>query len=79
VNASGSFLLGLLLSMLTERFMAPLGLRLFLAIGLLGAYTTFSTFSYESLALLQTRAYVPAAIDMAGTARRAVRTGVPRP
>jgi len=52
INVSGSFLLGLFIVLATERFMPP-HLRLLVAIGFLGAYTTFSTFEYETLALAE--------------------------
>ena len=67
INVSGSFLIGLFLTMITERFVAPPSLRQFFAIGFLGAYTTFSTFSFESLALLQERSYLAAAANMIGS------------
>lgn len=67
INVSGSFLIGLFLTLITERFTAPPGLRLFFAIGFLGAYTTFSTFSFESLALIQSRAYFAAAANLLGS------------
>lgn len=53
VNVSGSFLIGLLMSLFTERFMVAPQLRLLLVVGFLGAYTTFSTFEYETGALIK--------------------------
>lgn len=50
-NVSGSFLIGVVL-ILVEGGTIPAEARLFLAVGVLGGYTTFSTFSYESLNLL---------------------------
>ena len=52
VNVSGSFLIGFLMPILTERFIANPQWRLLLVVGFLGAYTTFSTFEYETGALL---------------------------
>jgi len=54
VNISGSFLIGLLMSFFTEKFMVSPQVRLFLVVGFLGAYTTFSTFEYETGNLLKT-------------------------
>ena len=53
VNVSGSFLIGLLMSLFTERFMVNPQWRLLLVVGFLGAYTTFSTFEYETGALIK--------------------------
>ena len=53
VNISGSFLIGLLMSLFTERFMVNPQWRLLLIVGFLGAYTTFSTFEYETGALMK--------------------------
>ena len=52
VNVSGSFALGLIFTLLTERFAVDPWLRSSLTIGFLGAYTTFSTFSLETYRLL---------------------------
>jgi CrcB protein len=48
VNASGSFLLGLLLTFVLERWPPTQYVRPFVAIGVLGTYTTFSTYSVEA-------------------------------
>jgi CrcB protein len=53
INITGSLLIGFLMPLLTERFMANPQWRLFLVVGFLGAYTTFSTFEYETGALLR--------------------------
>jgi fluoride exporter len=53
VNVSGSFLLGLLLRYAMETPAVSPELRALLTVGLCGGYTTFSTFSYETLALLE--------------------------
>ncbi len=50
INVSGSFLLGLLMTLFLARIVGD-PWRLFLAVGFLGAYTTFSTFEYESARL----------------------------
>lgn len=52
VNLLGSFLIGLVLRFSLEGILSGEG-RLFLAVGVLGGFTTFSTFSYELLALVQ--------------------------
>jgi CrcB protein len=53
VNVLGCFLIGLLMSSLEERFLAAPPLRIFLTIGILGGFTTFSSFSYETMVLLR--------------------------
>ena len=49
INISGSFLIGLLMTILTERIQPHPNWRLFLVVGCLGGYTTFSSFEYETL------------------------------
>jgi fluoride exporter len=67
INVSGSFVIGLFLTLITGRFVTPPNVRLFFAIGFLGAYTTFSTFTFESLALIQSRAYLAALVNLLGS------------
>jgi CrcB protein len=52
INLSGSLLLGFFLTLATERMLLDPRLRLLLAVGFLGAYTTFSTYTFESFELL---------------------------
>ena len=47
VNVSGCFLIGLLMTVLSARPGLSSNWRLFLVVGVLGGYTTFSTFEYE--------------------------------
>ena len=53
VNALGSLMLGFLFVWLIERSSASEVLRLAITVGFLGAFTTFSTYSLESVRLLQ--------------------------
>lgn len=53
VNVLGSFIIGLLSVLLVEKFNVPQEWRLGLVVGVLGALTTFSTFSWDTLDLLQ--------------------------
>ena len=67
VNVSGSFLLGLLVTLLGERFAVAPWVRASLTIGFLGAYTTFSTLSLESYRVLEGRSYALAGANLAGS------------
>jgi len=66
VNALGSFLLGFLFVWLIERSTASELVRLALTVGMLGAFTTFSTYSLESIRLLQEGALGMAAANVMG-------------
>ncbi len=61
INVSGSFLIGLSLILLTDRFAIDDNLRLAIIVGFLGAFTTFSTFEMEIYGLAKER-YFAAAI-----------------
>jgi fluoride exporter len=64
INISGSFLIGLLMSLFTERLMVNPQWRLMLVVGFLGAYTTFSTFEYETGALLKDGEWMIASLNV---------------
>lgn len=65
VNLTGSFLLGLFLRYALETPTLTPELRAFLTIGFCGGYTTFSTFSYETVALLEDGEWTRAAVYVA--------------
>ena len=64
VNLLGSFLLGLLMHLGLATDLIPPHLRTTLAIGFLGAFTTFSTFSYETVQYIQDGAWGTAALNI---------------
>ncbi len=66
VNALGSFLLGFLFIWLLERSAGSELWRLAITVGFLGAFTTFSTYSFESVRLLQEGAYALALGNVLG-------------
>lgn len=65
INLSGSFLLGIIYEVGTERFTLSPEVRTFAAVGFLGAYTTFSTFSLETVKLIQDGSGVAALANVA--------------
>ncbi|MDA8171885.1 MAG: fluoride efflux transporter CrcB [Nitrospiraceae bacterium] len=64
INISGSFLIGLLMTLLAEKFMADARWRLLLVVGFLGAYTTFSSFEYETGRLVTDREWLLASANV---------------
>ncbi|HYH44799.1 MAG TPA: fluoride efflux transporter CrcB [Thermoanaerobaculia bacterium] len=58
VNAAGSFLLGLVMEISLVPGLVPPTLRLALTTGVLGGFTTYSTFNYETLRLFQEDAWL---------------------
>ena len=57
INVSGSFLIGFLLILLTDRYEVSEALRMAVLVGFLGAFTTFSTFEMEIYGLTSEREY----------------------
>jgi CrcB protein len=64
INFSGSVLLGFFLIWTTERVLSAYNLRLFFAIGFCGAYTTFSSYSFETFTLYEQGHYWMAASNV---------------
>ena len=65
INVTGCFLIGILTEQLVDRHHIPAWIRIGLIVGVLGGYTTFSTFSQEALALFETPHDVPVALTYA--------------
>lgn len=67
VNGLGCFLIGLLMSSFEERFLVQPSIRVFLTIGILGGFTTFSSFSFETISLLRDGEFLYASANVFGS------------
>lgn len=67
INVGGAFLLGLLMALSAERGVLSASARLFLGVGLLGGFTTFSTLSYESVSLFERGLVLQGVANMFGS------------
>lgn len=69
INVTGSFLIGLFgtLTLASGRYPVPENVRLFVMIGFCGGYTTFSSFSLQTLDLLRAGAMGRAFVNIAGS------------
>ena len=67
INVSGSLLMGVLVGLLEGRGTASPELRVFLATGVLGGYTTFSAFSLEFWQLVERNQMTEAVLYLAGS------------
>jgi fluoride exporter len=67
INITGSFLIGVLMTLLAESVQPHPNWRLFLVVGILGGYTTFSSFEYETFQAARDGARWMALLYMAGS------------
>jgi fluoride exporter len=67
VNLAGSAAIGFVLTLAFERNVVPVPMRLFLVTGLLGGFTTYSAFAWETLALARDGQVLSAAGYVAGS------------
>ena len=67
INVSGSLVIGFFLTLATERFSIDPLWRLFFATGFLGAYTTFSSYTFEAAQLIRDGAYGLALLYLFGS------------
>lgn len=76
INLVGSFLLAVIMYLSLEVGLIPANARVVLATGVMGGFTTYSTFNYETLKLLQTGSVAIGALNLAGTVVGCLVAGV---
>ncbi len=64
INVTGSFIIGFFLTLVSQRITVHPNWRLLIAVGFVGAYTTFSTFEFETLKLIEEGSVVSAALNV---------------
>jgi fluoride exporter len=67
INMSGSFILGFFMTLISDRFLVDPHWRLLVAVGFLGSYTTFSSYTYESVSLILTGQYELGLLNLFGS------------
>lgn len=68
MNLVGSFVIGFVQELGGEALMIPESTRLFITTGMMGGLTTYSTFSYETVRLMETHAWTQAWMNVVLTA-----------
>lgn len=68
INLTGSFILGFFIALTSERVFLDPRWRILVAIGLLGSYTTFSSYTLESINLITENQWIPGLFNLFGSA-----------
>lgn len=68
INLTGSFILGFFITLATDRLLLDPRWRVLVAIGFLGSYTTFSSYTFESLNLIMDNQWLPGLLNLFGSA-----------
>lgn len=67
VNVTGAFLIGIIFTLLTDRVVDDPMWRQLVIVGFLGGYTTFSSFTFESVTMMQDGRWMPALAYIVGS------------
>jgi CrcB protein len=76
VNLAGSFFIAVVVDLSLRTAAIPPNLRMFLATGIMGGFTTYSSFNYETLHLLENGAFAYALLYLAATVVGCLLAGV---
>jgi CrcB protein len=68
INLTGSFILGLFMTLAVDRLLLDPRWRILLAIGFLGSYTTFSSYTFESMSLILDNQWIAGLLNLFGGA-----------
>jgi fluoride exporter len=68
INLTGSFILGFFMTLAVDRLLLDPRWRIFFAVGFLGSYTTFSSYTFESLSLIMENQWLPGLFNLLGSA-----------
>ena len=67
INLTGSFILGFFMTLAIDRLLVDPRWRIFFAVGFLGAYTTFSSYTFESMNLILDNQWLPGLLNLFGS------------
>jgi fluoride exporter len=68
INLTGSFIIGLFITLATDRLLLDPRWRILVAIGFLGSYTTFSSYTFESMNLILDNQWLLGLLNLFGSA-----------